>query len=68
MRFFLDCPIDYCVSKDCFDSKFLRNEKPMNNSCVGLRHGLIGILETYPNSLYQKVGKKHGVHMIIFFD
>ena len=60
----LDCPIDYCASKDCFEVKFLRNAKPTNESCVGLRHGLIEILEAHANSLCQKVGKKQGVHVI----
>ena len=60
----LDYPIDHHASNDCFESKFLRNAKPMNSSCVGLRDGLIEILEACAKSLYKKVGKMQGVHMI----
>ena len=66
--FFLDCPIDCYASKDCFDSKFLRDANPINNSCVGLRQGIIEIVDTCANSLHQKIGKKHGVLMTIFFE
>ena len=60
----LDYPIDCYVSKDCFEIKLLGNAKPMNESCVGLRHGLIEILEACANSFCQKVGKKQGVRVI----
>ena len=60
----LDYPIDHYASKDFFESKFLRNAKTINVSCVGLRHGLDEILEACASSLHKKVGKMQGVHMI----
>ena len=53
-----DCLIDHHASKDCFETKFLRNLKPSHESCVGLRCGIIEILEAHANILCQKVGKK----------
>lgn len=61
---FLDYPIDYYASKECFPFKFLRNAQPINPLGVALRNGLHEILECYANSLCKKVGKKQGVRMI----
>ena len=63
-QIFTDCAIDYYTSIDCFELKFLRTAQPKNSSSVGFRQWLIEILEAHSNSLYQKVGKNQGVHVI----
>ena len=59
---FLDYPIDYHMNKDCFESKFLRNAKAINLSCVGLRDGLIEILEACARVCTKKLEKISCAH------
>ena len=59
----LDSPMDHCASQHYFKLKFLQTAKPMCSSYVGLKQGLMEMLQACANSLCEKIGEK-GVHVI----